>query len=163
MRRSAAALLAFLHLPAIGFTICDVQVGKATTVDQVRRAMYVRCNAGWGALTVCSGTARLAERTASANVVIDGEGVVQRIRLHPETNHYARVLEYLRSQYGAPQSSRSTSSRDARGFADTQETHTWVTPSGHEMVLLKLSAIPDRSLLYVGTAADRAMLKGKLE
>jgi hypothetical protein len=163
MRYIVATLLSLLHLPAAGFTICDVEVGKAITVEQVRRAMFVRCNAGWAGLTVCSGTARLAERTATANVVIDKTGVVQRIRLHPETNHYDIVLAHLHAQYGRPRTSDRTASRDARGFFDTQETNTWATPSGHEMVLVKLSAVPNRSLLYVGTAADRALLGSKLE
>ncbi len=163
MRYPAATLVALLHLPAAAFTICGVEVGKATTVAQVRQAMQVRCNAGWGGLTVCSGTARLAERTAAANVVMDKSGVVQRIRLHPETNHYSMVLAQLRAQYGSPKVSTRTASRDARGFADTQETTVWSTSSGHELVLLKLSAVPDRSLVYVGTAEDRALLGSKLE
>jgi hypothetical protein len=163
MRRTLSVLSILVPLHANAFNICNVEVGEPATVEQVRNAMSVKCNPGWGGMTVCTGTARLADRTADANVVLNDRGVVQRIRLHPETNHYERVLSHLLTRFGRPNSLKTSPSRDARGFSETQEIRSWTTPSGQELLLLKLSAVPGRSLVYVGNATDRKLLANKLE
>jgi hypothetical protein len=163
MRSTLALLLVLIPLHAWAFNICDVEVGKPATVEQVRKAMNVKCRHGWAGMMVCKGTARLADRTADANVVISDKGLVQRIRLHPETNHYERVLAHLVARFGRPDSLKTLPSRDARGFPEKQEVRSWITPSGEELVLMKFSAVPDRSLIYVGDATDRTLLGNKLE
>ena len=163
MRSTLGFLSVLVSLQANAFRICDVEVGKPTTVEQVRSAMSVKCRPGWAGLNVCTGTARLADRTAYANVVIGNNGIVQRIRLHPETTHYDKVLAQLLSRFGRPTSFKTFSAQDARGFSERQEVRSWTTASGDELILMKFSAVRDRSLVYVGNAADRTLLGDKLE
>lgn len=66
-------------------------------------------------------------------------------------------------KYGAPATTTRSAIRSPAGFTETQEVSTWKTTPGVEMIFLKFSAQRDRSLLYVGNAADRALLGDKLE
>ncbi|MDO9165058.1 MAG: hypothetical protein Q7U13_03030 [Rhodoferax sp.] len=162
MRRVLSLLILVLPVCSWSFDFKGIAVGKTATPDEIQQRLGVNCGVGYAAMQVCNGNVTVARESASINLVINPEGIVQRIALSLSPDAFDDVAPELIRKFGNPSSTSRSIVQNRMGAKYPQIVHLWSATDGTQVLYMKYAGTLERSSLNFTTEADRAMLsKGK--
>lgn len=158
--RSAIAALLCAAAPTLGHCLDfkGIQIGKPATPSQVEDKLAVRCGVGANKMQVCNGLTTIAEESASLNVVIGANGIVQRIELRLAPEAFETVAPLLIEKFGRPASIQRGGVQNRLGAKFEQLVYSWRRSGGLELTYRRYAGDLETSSLYFGTAEDRRLL-----
>jgi hypothetical protein len=155
----AVLLLGLLFpLQVHAYDFKGIEIGGSTTPEQVKEQTGVKCGGGVNGTNVCTGYSTIVGKQAFTNILIDAEGKVQRIIVDFDSNNYDQVAAALLQKFGEPSKREVSTVQNRVGGKFTQEQLRW--EAGENQVLLeRYSSKITKSMLYMSTEKDRAMLR----
>jgi len=121
-------------------------------------ALGFGCGAGSQGMQVCNGSVRIGSTTtASANVVISADGILQRIDLTIPTSSFDKVAPALVEKYGPPDRESSPTLQNGFGVQFQQTQLEWKAKSGVALLALRYDGSVTDSLVSFTTRSDRLL------
>jgi hypothetical protein len=144
---------------AAAFDFKGIELGGPASIEQVER-LGVKCGKGSNNRQICNGYTTVAGKGgAYCNLVIDEQGVVQRISLSFPESGFAVAEEGLIEKFGKPSATREEKLQNRMGATFNQRVQIWTDKAGNTVMLSRYGAKVDESTLYFGTPADAQLLK----
>lgn len=156
MRALLVGLLFSLQAHAYDFK--GIEIGAPATPEQVKQQTGVKCGGGVNGTNVCTGYSTIVGRQAFANILLDAEGKVQRIIVNFDSDSYYQVSAALLQKFGEPSKREVSTVQNRAGAKFAQEQMRWESGENH-VLLERYSNKISKSLLYMSTEKDRAMLR----
>jgi hypothetical protein len=153
--RPLLALLVLTPFWASAYDFKGVEVGKPATPALIKEKLGVECGAGYAGIQVCNGLVTVAREPAKMNLVIDKDGIVQRIHLMLEPSAFETIAPLLVKKFGSPTTTKRDVVQNRMGAKFDQVDHYWINDRGEAMSYGKYGATLDSSSPYIGTKADR--------
>lgn len=144
---AAISLSATTVLGAGAYDFKGISIGEAATAADVEGKLGIRCGNGLHGAIVCNGYTTIGGENAQGHVMIDGRGVVARLRVSFSARTFDSIEQGIVEKFGAPRTNRKITQTRA-GVAVESVTHLWVTPSSAIVTLSKnISTAGDAMLL----------------
>jgi hypothetical protein len=144
---------------ATAFDFKGVELGGPATIEQVEK-LGVKCGKGANNRQICNGYTTVAGRGgAYCNLVINEQGLVQRISLSFPESGFAVTEEGLIEKFGKPSATREEKVQNRMGATFDQRVQMWTDTAGNTVMLSRFGAKVDESTLYFGTPADAELWK----
>lgn len=160
--RHARGLVALVLSAAVGtvwgapLDFKGLVIGAAVTRQEVEERLgSVRCGDGSDGVTVCNGTTSVAGYTAQANIVINAKGLLQRVLLEVDADHFDVIADELQKKFGKPQRRGGGTVQNGFGARFPQTDLTWLDGKGGFLNYRRYAGSTETSMLYLGTAEDR--------
>lgn len=134
-------------------------VGGKSSPKAIRRATGLECGIGANNAQVCNGAILIGPVTASANIVISGTGILERVNLYLDTANFDSVIQAFQQKYGTPDlQDSSTIVQNGFGVQGRQTTMQWRATSGVEIFAVRYANDLQHAMIMIQTEADRARL-----
>lgn len=154
--RPLLALLLLAPLWASAYDFKGVEVGKPATPALIKEKLGVDCGAGFAGIQVCNGLVTIAKEPARMNLVINKDGIVQRIHLTLDPSAFDAIAPLLVEKFGPPTATKRDVVQNRMGAKFDQVDYYWKNEQEDMMSYGRYATTLDTSSLYIGTKEDRA-------
>ncbi|MES2279946.1 MAG: hypothetical protein V4542_00890 [Pseudomonadota bacterium] len=121
--------------------------------------MNVKCGAGENNWQICNGITTVAGNAARVNLVINGEGVIQRIALSDISSRaFGDISEQLKTKFGKPRTQKQSAVQNGFGAVFEQTELVWSNAKRHRVEFIEYDGSIDNSSLYFGIPQDRQQI-----
>jgi len=144
---------------ASAFDFKGIKLGSTATVEQVKEKLGVQCGAGARGMTICNGRVTVGREPGDMNLVINDQGIVQRIAITLKPYSFDALEPLLIEKFGPPQKTTRSQVQNRMGAKFDDVSHLWEENDGDNQLLFwKYAGSIDSSVLNFRTKADRDLL-----
>ena len=140
------------------FDFKGVQLGAPSTPERVKEVLGVTCGIGADYYQVCNGSVTIAKEPAMMNLVINKNGIVQRISLSLSPGAFEVVTQELIKKFGTPTKTDQSTVQNPMSASFLQVVHLWKNANGNEVFYSKYESTIDNSVLNFSSKEDRELL-----
>lgn len=158
MKKYALLLLFPLSSAALAFDYKGVYLGESSTSELIKEKLGVECGHGLNEMIICNGRVTIAEQGADINLVINSNGIVQRINFILSSDSFDIVKSALSEKFGTPNASKNQMMQNGYGAQFKNEIVTWKEKNGNEIKYEKYGINAEKSTLNFTTKEDRDFL-----
>jgi hypothetical protein len=162
MRIILALLCLAVINPAIAFDFKGIAVGKTASTSDVTSKLGVECGTGSVGRQICNGEVTIARESASMNLVIGPNGIVDRINLELSPESFDAVAPELIRKFGKPTSTSKSTVQNRMGARYPQVVYLWSARDGTQVIYSKYTISLDKSSLNFSTKSERDFIRSFL-
>lgn len=142
----------------MAFDFKGVVLGESSTPETIKEKLGVECGQGLGEMKICNGYVTIAEQGANMNLLINENGIVQRINFILSSDSFEVVQAALSEKFGKPTTSRKEAMQNGFGAQFQNEIYIWKEKNGNEVNYQKYGINAEKSTLNFTTKEDREFL-----
>jgi hypothetical protein len=135
-------------------------IGQAVTTQQIESTLGISCSAGAHQMQVCNGQGTVLGYPASFNVVTGADGILDRIAIRLDSDHYAAVAEAFHKKFDPATSVEHSPVQNRYGAKFENETVVWGDANGIALMIRKYADRIDKSTIMFSTKRGRDLLGG---
>jgi hypothetical protein len=155
----------------IGFDLKGVTLGGRATPQQIEQQfapqkntanaalipamLRVKCGVGAHNWQVCNGMTSVADVMGQLNLVIDDQGIVQRMNVTFPAIGFAQVKDALSAKLGSTEAHKHVTDQNRFGATFDDEMLMWKDGNKNEVLLKQYAGDLDHSILSFTTQIDR--------
>lgn len=158
MKKFIAALTLLYASSVYALDFKGIHIGKPATPDQISEKLNVKCGVGANQMQICNGPVTIARESAHMNLVINAQGVVQRIGLTLPSDAFDIIMPLLVEKFDTPAKTTRNDVQNRMGVHFEQIVHLWRGEDDVELLFTKYAGNLDHSVLYFSTREDRELL-----
>lgn len=159
MRSLSLSLALLLPLSCLAFDFKGLGIGKPGTPEQVQATIGVKCGIGANNRQVCNGPVTIANERGFINLVINSQGIIQRMALSLQPESFDLVAPLLIEKFGTPAATNRSTVQNRMGATFEQTIHMWHDDSENQVIYQRYSGRLTDSTLSFTTKEDREMLQ----